>query len=184
MNRFSFPTYLFAALLLLAFTACDSTEPDDDAGEGELITRVVLTLQGDNQTLVVTADDPDGDGVGIQTQTLMLTPGATYTGRVEVFNDLASDPDERVITTEIEGEAEEHQFFYTVDGLTGVTVDVTDQDANGLPVGLAFGVTVASDASGTGTLNVVLSHYDDAPKNGVDRSDETDIDVTFPLAIQ
>lgn len=51
-------------------------------------------------------------------------------------------------------------------------------------MGLDFTVAVAEAGPGTGTLNVVLSHYDDAPKNGTDRSDETDIDVTFPLVVQ
>jgi len=82
----------------------------------------------------------------------------------------------------------EHQFFYTVGGdvavQEAVTITITDQDENSLPVGLMFTVAVADVGLGTGTLNVVLSHYDDAPKNGTDRSDETDIDVTFPLTVQ
>ena len=178
-------TYTFGLLFFLsALAACDSTEPDDEgAGEEELITRVVLTLEAAGETVTATADDPDGDGVDIQVETLTLTPGTVYDGTIEVFNDLAEEAEQN-ITAEIEAEDDEHRFFYTVTGLEDdITVAVTDTDENGLPVGLDFQVTVAGDASGSGTLNVVLSHYDEQPKNGIDRSDETDIDVTFPVEI-
>ena len=36
---------------------------------------------------------------------------------------------------------------------------------------------------GSGTLNVVLSHYDDGPKDGVTQSTESDVDITFPVRI-
>ncbi|MEZ4696908.1 MAG: hypothetical protein R2832_10875 [Rhodothermales bacterium] len=60
---------------------------------------------------------------------------------------------------------------------------ITDTDENSLPVGLEFTVTVSSGAAATGTLNVVLSHYDDVVKNGTTRSDESDIDIDFPVTI-
>ena len=179
-------TYFFAfSLLALTFTACDSTEPDDDgAGEEELITRVVLTLQGGGATVTATADDPDGDGAGIQTETLTLQPGITYTGTLGLFNDTATEPAEQDIGAEVREEADEHQVFYTLNGFgQTVTLNISDQDRNGLPVGLNFVMQVDEDAAGSGTLNVVLSHYDEMPKNGTDRSDETDVDVTFPVAV-
>lgn len=180
-------TYIAGLVLCaLMLSACDSTEPDDDegAGEEELITRVVLALEGGGETVTATADDPDGDGVDIQVETLTLTPGTVYNGSVEVYNDLADEPAEQDVTAEIEEEDDEHQFFYTVGGFgDNVRVDITDFDDNELPLGLSFQVTATDAASGSGTLNVVLSHYDDEPKNGVDRSDETDIDVTFPVEI-
>ncbi|NKB15966.1 MAG: hypothetical protein HC774_02100, partial [Sphingomonadales bacterium] len=44
---------------------------------------------------------------------------------------------------------------------------------------MAFGIYSAEHPySGVAALNVVLSHFDEAPKNGKDRSDETDIDVS------
>ena len=149
-----------------------------------LITRVALALEGGGETVTATADAPDGDGVASQVETLTLTPGTVYNGSVEVYNDLADEPVEQDITAEIEEEDDEHQFFYTVGGFgDNVRVDITDFDDNELPLGLSFQVTATDAASGSGTLNVVLSHYDDEPKNGVDRSDETDIDVTFPVEI-
>ena len=182
INTLSYFTLI--AFLLLTFAACDSTDPDDDgAGEEELITRVVISLN--SGAVTATAEDPDGDGVGITAETLNLQAGTTYTGEVRLFNDLASDPVEQNFTAEIEEEDDEHQFFYEVGGgLAGsVAVTITDQDGNGLPVGLDFQIAVDQAASGSGTLRVILSHYDEEPKNGTDRSDETDIDVTFPVNV-
>ena len=74
-----------------------------------------------------------------------------------------------------------------MNGLVGVTVpDASmDTDSNSAPLGLTYQVVVdAGSASGTGSIRVILSHYDDAPKgNGSVQSDETDVDVTFTVSV-
>lgn len=174
-------TYVLLALLLLA--GCDSTDPvDEGAGEEELITRITLTLTGDGQTWNVTASDPDGDGANPIIETLELASGTVYTGTIGVFDDVNSLD----VGAEIAEEADEHQFFFTPSGPDAqrLTVLATDSDTNGLPVGLSFRLEVSAGGAGTAALQVVLSHFDDAPKDGVTRSDETDIDITFPVVIQ
>ena len=163
--------YLTFALALIVFTvvfaACDSNEPDDEGpGEEELITRVVLRLSGGGQTVIATANDPDGDGTNFQIDTINLTAGTTYDGTVELADDINGED----ITEEIEEEDDEHQFFYTVGGGANgrVTVTITDQDENGFPVGLNFTVEVSAGAAASGTLRVILSHFDDDPKDGID----------------
>lgn len=181
--RPSILTLLFVTILGTALTACDSTEPDNDgAGEEELITSVVLTLQGGGETFTAEASDPDGDGTNFQIETLTIPSGRSYTGSIEVRDDVNDEN----ITEEIEEEADEHQFFFEPGGADAsrITVTVTDTDDNDLPVGLAFSVIVSGDEPGDATLRVILSHFDDEPKDGVTRSDETDIDVTFPVEIQ
>lgn len=181
--RPAIPTILLMAVLGTGLTACDSTEPDDDgAGEEELITSVILTLQGGGETFTAKASDPDGDGTDFQIETLTIPSGRSYTGTIGVRDDV-NDED---ITEEIEAEADEHQFFYETGGADAsrLTVSVTDTDGNSLPVGLAFTITVSGEEPGEATLRVILSHFDDEPKDGVTRSDETDVDVTFPVVIQ
>lgn len=171
----------FVAPILVA--ACDSSEPDDDGpGEEELITRVVLTLIGGGETVTAVANDPDGDGTNFEIDTIELAAGVTYNGSIELFD----DPNGENITEEVEDEADAHQLFYTPGGgVAGrLSVTVTDEDPNGLPVGLEFDLSDSGAGAATGTLRVVLSHYDEEPKNGVDRSDETDVDLTFPVTIQ
>lgn len=181
MNRLS--TLVLAALLLPFATACDSAAPDDHgAGEQEFITRLELRLQGAGRTVTAAATDADGDGVGIEVGELVLDAGTTYTGTVIVLDEI-NDED---VAAEIAEEADEHQFFFTPGGgaTSRMTVAVTDRDVNALPIGLAFTLTVSPGGAATGTLNVVLSHFDEEPKDGTTRSDETDIDVTFPVTIR
>jgi len=170
-------------LLVLLWTGCDTTDPvDDGAGEEELITRITLTLTGGGQTLEVTASDPDGDGSNPEVDTMELVSGTVYTGTIGVYDDVNGMD----VGAEIAEEADEHQFFFTPGGADAsrVTVVATDTDANNLPVGLSFRLEVSPGPAGTAALQVVLSHFDDAPKDGVTRSDETDIDITFPIVIQ
>jgi hypothetical protein len=174
---------LFAAAL--AFAGCDTGEPDPINPE-ELITEVTLTLtnQADaSDEVTITASDPDGDGAGLtfSPDHLHLTPGATYSGTITLL-DTVNDED---ITEEVEEEAEEHLFRYTLTPSGSGTVMITDEDANGFDVGLAFELTVDADASGDGELNVVLYHFDEEPKTGNDAtSDEIDVDIDFPVMFE
>lgn len=183
---------LLAVCSLLVVTACeDDPAAPSDGNETELITRITVTLTpvGGGTTQTATIDDPDGMGPlppSAASAVLTLAPGTTYNGTVAVFD--ASDPaDVEDITVEVRAEADEHRFFYTVSGVNGVTVpDASlDVDGNGAPLGVTFQVVAAAGASGTGQMRVVLSHYDDVPKgNGATPSNETDIDQSFPVAVQ
>ena len=176
-----FALILAGASLLLG--ACDSSDPGNDpgAGEEELITRIVLTFTAPGSTVSATATDPDGDGTDFTIDTITLDENTEYVGTVQVFDDVNNEN----IGDEISEEDDEHQFFFTAggDAAGSLTIIVTDEDGNGLPVGLEFNATTGTGGSVTGTLRVVLSHYDEAPKNGTTPSDETDIDVVFPLVI-
>jgi predicted component of type VI protein secretion system len=182
-----FPSLLLvSALLLVAFTAtgCDSTEPDDHgAGDEELITRIQLTLTAPQSPQVVAeATDPDGDGANLTIGTLVLKAGVTYSGTIGVFDDVNGEN----VGAEIDEEADEHQFFFIPGGQAAsrLSIAATDSDSNGLPVGLTFTLATTPGGAGQASLRVILSHFDDDPKDGVSQSDETDIDVTFPVTIQ
>ena len=182
---------LFAAPM--ALTACSSGEPDGPGpGEEELITRVELTLTNENDLsdrLTISFSDPDGDGENFtfSPTSITLRPGATYLGAIEL-TDTVNNED---ITEEVEAEAEEHLFRYAFSPASAGTITATDSesdytttDENGgdFAVGLAFRAVVATGATGTGTLDVLLYHFDDSPKtSSTDTSDEIDVDVSFPV---
>ena len=206
---------LRAALALVLFgfvAACDSTDPSTDdpgAGEQELISNVVLSLtpQDGAGEQAITADavfNEDGQLDAQASQlTLDLTPGTTYAGSIAFTNRFADDPDERDVTAEVRVEATEHQVFYApLDGLASVLqINYADDEAayageadddaqprSGVPVGLAFMLTVDADATPTsGGLRIVLAHYDERPKEvdeAIGDAPERDVDVTFQVAIQ
>ena len=188
-NPFTRGALALALLGSLSLTACDSGEPDDDgAGEEELITQVTLTLTptGGGSAVTISASDPDGDGAGItfSPATLALTPGTTYDGTIELRDTINGED----ITEEVEGEAEEHLFRYTLAPASAGTVTITDaesdytsEDENGgdFAVGLTFRVQTEAGASGTGTMNAVLYHFDEGPTA---TSDEIDVDIAFPVS--
>ena len=181
-----------ALVAALSLTACDSGQPDDDgAGEEELITQVTLSLSpsdgGAAQTIQANFD-ADGNNPTFSPSTLTLRPGVSYDGSIQL-RDTFNDED---ITEEIEEEAEEHLFRYTLSPSSAGTVRITDTESdysseneNGgdFAVGLAFEVDVAPNASGTGMMEALLYHFDDAPKtSSTATSDEIDVEVEFPVA--
>lgn len=180
--------FIVAALSLIVVIGCKEDNPASPVPENpqELITKVTLTLTpaGGGTAVTVTFNDPDGDGGNAPTiGTLTLKAGTTYNGTIELLDETKSPAD--TVTAEVEEESDVHQFFYTPEGgIVGrVTVVITDKDANNLPVGLKYTATVTAGAAANGTLNVVLSHYDASPKNGTTPSDESDIDIDFPVNI-
>ncbi len=182
--RINLLNLLFLAVFVTFAASCDSEEPGtNDPGEEELITRVTITLTPDNggADVIVEANDADGDGTNFEIGTLVLTPNTNYTGRVAVFDDVNNEN----IGAEIAAEDDEHQFFYTPIGdlVDRLTIEITDEDENGFPVGLNFTLSVIGEDNATGELQVVLNHYGDVLKNGVRMSGDSDIDVTFPVTI-
>ena len=195
MSRFtSLAALALVGAVPLTLTACSSGEPDDPgAGDEELITRVEVTLTNTSDAqdaVTIVASDPDGDGEGVtySPASISLRPGATYSGTIEL-RDTVNDED---ITAEIEDEAEEHLFAFSLDPASAGSITLTDtesdytteDDNNGdFAVGLAFQIAVSANASSDGFLNARLYHFDDAPKTrNTATSDEIDVDVAFPVA--
>ena len=178
------------ALSSFALAACGDDPTAPAGNEQELITEVTLTLTpvGGGAQIVTTIADPDGPGPNppnAQTEAIVLVPGTTYDGTVE-FWDRQDPAAPENITEEVEEEGDEHRVFYIVDGLAGVTIPdgSLDQDSGGAPLGLSYQVVVDAGASGTGSIQVVLSHYDEQPKgDGSAQSNETDVDVTFDASV-
>lgn len=193
LKKSPFWILILIAFALVAITGCEDNpaDPDDD-NEQELITSVTLNLTeldaAGNPTATtasVNFKDPDGTGgVAPTIGTLTLKAGKNYKGTIALLDE--SKNPAASISDEVKDEAEAHQFFYTAkDGAVGrLTVTITDKDANNRPVGLEYNVAVSAGANTTGKLNVVLSHYDPASKkDGVTRSDESDIDIDFTVNI-
>lgn len=173
----------------------DEHEEDEDhhgPGEEELITTLKLTLtpSGGGPALTVQFQDLDGEGGNPPVvDRIVVDAGTDYDGAVQVLNETESPPEN--ITEEVEEEAEAHQFFFeTLGGFSSATVAYADMESDYVtnsgadhPVGLAFTLSVPAGAQ-NGQLRVILSHFDDAPKDGVNQSDETDIDVTFQVEVR
>lgn len=175
---------LFAALALT--NACRPiTEPTTTDLEEVLPNIVTLTLTSpQGNTSAVWHGSTNATGAAVHIDTLILAAGRTYTGTITAVNSTKTPIVD--LTKEYKALANEHQFFYTVSGdaQSRVTFTVTDKDGNGLPVGLEFTVAASAGASVRGMLNVVLAHFDAVKKTGTNRSNESDIDINFPIVVR
>ena len=195
---------LLASALIL--TACDSNEPDETAGEQEVISDVTLSFDDPNTNANpdVTASAEFNSGGELQsTETITLDNGVTYSVFIELENRFADSPDERDITAEIAEEDDEHRFFYRVEDaerggspLSGIlSITGLDTDGNGDPLGLSFNAETQSATQTTAYLRVKLRHYEDEAVLPEDKQNDTidapvepevvenDVDFTFPLTV-
>jgi len=170
------PLFLFLGFLVIS---CDSTEPGTGGpGIGELITDVTISLQAEGEdAIVATATDPDGDGADFMIEDLSINRNTVYVGKIIIEDNINN----LNITNEVRNDAEEYQIHYLPESSLAITAVVTDEDANGQPVGLEFTLTTGDATSGN--LRVVLSHYDDSPKGGPTLPDESDLDLNFPVVV-
>ena len=173
-------------LFTLLFVACSS---DDEAApepvnEEEVITTMIVTLDGPDQVVTLEyrdLDGPDGPDSAEITVSGALTAGATYAGSIMLLNE--TEVPAGNITEEVEEEDDEHQFFYTPSSDLIVEVEYGNFDGNGNPLGTMFILTTG--AASSGSLTFTLQHEPTKPNTGLeDAGGETDIEVPFEVEIQ
>lgn len=192
----NFKYILAIAALAVGINACDNPGDSNTPEDNELITHVVVTLYDSTNmedSVMLTFSDFDGpagsDAPVIKGDTLLVDK--TYIGKIQLYRVIRTAGDSlHPLNTEIREAGTTHQFFYTPNAAIRnyVSVASTDKDANNLPLGLTFVIHTSQTISGdpvSGLLNVVLSHFESpSQKNGTDRSDESDVDIDFPITIQ
>lgn len=177
-------------LSILCITSCKKDEPEDPIipNEEEVITTLNFTLtpDGGGAPVVFTFQDLDGDGGNPPVVTDgVLDVNSTYTGSLELLNELESPAED--ITTEVQDEAEEHQFFFE-SSLSGINISYDDLDVNGNPIGL--NTILNTDGLASGTIIITLRHLPNKDAVGVSSGDitnaggETDIEVVFNVEVQ
>jgi len=191
MKTFSLSGCILAAILLVSIASCKKDEIEDPIvpNEEEIITTLIYTLTPTigNEVVTYTFLDMDGDGPMDPevTESGSLAANSQYLGSILLLNETESPVD--TVNAEINTEAEEHQFFYGIDG-ANISTTYNDLDANGQPIGL-FTIVDTGDAS-EGTVRVTLRHEPMKSEVGVAQGDitnaggETDIEATFDVVIE
>ncbi len=188
------------ALTGILFTSCsDDDDTPEEVNEEEVITTMTVTLtpQGGGTNITLVSFDADGDDGPIEpvlTVSGDLAADTTYDGTIVLLNTTESPAE--LVNEEIEGEADEHQFFFVVGGGLNVTTAYADDESDYVseatgenftttnPVGIDFTLTTA--AASNGTLNITLLHEPTKPNDGTveGAGGETDITATFALTIE
>ncbi len=185
MKSFRF-NYIFLFVVTIFITSCDKDPVIPN--EEELITdfQYILTPAGGGALVILSFDDPDGDGgVAPIITGGVLQSNHSYAGEI-ILSNTSVQPNIN-ISDEVDAEREEHQFFFLFENLD-VQVSYNDVDADGNPVGLSTLLSTAN--SSEGNLKIILRHMPEKFASGVAEGDidnaggETDIEVIFPLRIQ
>ena len=181
-NLYFLATVLFT--LLLASCSKDNETPEV-VNEEELITTLTVTLvpESGGNSIVLTTRDLDGDGPNEPVITISsnLTAGVTYIGSIELLDETKSPAEN--ITEEVEEEADEHQFFYTIGSGLDVTATTTNLDSEGNLLGTEFELT--ANAASSGSLTFTLRHEPTKPNDGLrSAGGETDIEATFAITVE
>lgn len=185
MKNLSVYTLIFA--LCLSFAACSS---DDDStpeivNEEEVITTVSLTLTppAPGTVVILRSFDADGDGPTAPVVSVSgdLAANTSYTGSLTFLNETESPAED--ITEEVEGEADEHQVFYTLGSDLQATVTYANFDEDSNPLGTEIGVQTSNASQGN--ITITLRHEPKKPNDGTlnDAGGETDVQVSFPVVI-
>ena len=184
MKNLKFISAAFCATLL--FISCDNDDDTPDpVNEEEVITTLTAVMTPETGGDVITLQTRDLDGEGpndpVVTVSGNFAAGTTYNGELTLLNETVDPADN--ITEEVEEEAEEHQFFYTVSDNLNITTMYSNFDANNNPLGTQF--TLTTGGTSTGALTFTLRHEPSKPNTGLDDAGgETDIAALFNVVIE
>lgn len=199
MNMKSVVSFLIILSGLVFLTGCGDDPKKEDVPE--LITKATLTFTpvGGGSAVVVSATDPDGEGVqDIEPDgAIVLNKSTTYSLSITLINELADPTDEEYnITAEVEEEGDEHMFFFAWTNnlfsapsgngnIDNRNDEIDYQDTDGAnPIGLLTDWQTGAN-TGTGTFRILLKHQPGVKTASSGSTDgETDVDLTFDLQIQ
>lgn len=183
---------MISMIALLTLIGCKKDEEivtPPPPQEEEVITSVWVTFTDtqSQEEYVLLISDPDGDGGSAPVFTNDTLPAnRSFDVSIRLFNETENPVEE--ITTEIEEEREEHQFFFTIGSALNLQMAYNDTDADGFPVGLANTATTGDSSSGQ--LTVTLRHLPNKSAENVAAGDitnaggGTDAEVAFTVIIQ
>ncbi|MEM9141909.1 MAG: hypothetical protein AAGA86_02905 [Bacteroidota bacterium] len=181
-TRFFINAFVCIALAT-TFTSCsDDDDNPEEVNENEFITNVnlVFTNDADASDIVTLANAaPNGqDGPFTNTVVGSFTAGETYSLSIGILNG-----DEDVIVSDIIPEADEHFFWFRVNGINLTMTRDSDDVAGVADSKLGFNTTwVAGDAS-TGNVQIALIHQptgaDDSDEWGTATGGSEDLNITF-----
>ncbi|MFK7951445.1 MAG: hypothetical protein AB8B73_01265 [Ekhidna sp.] len=194
---------LFSLLITLGLvftTSCSEDDDHDHDHDGEeVINQVVVTFTPTSGGASVSATwfDADGEGTANPTiGTIDLAANTEYDMAMTLANTLGAEDED--VTEEIEGEGDEHMFFFefTTDIFSNPAgngnsdnradpLNYGDNDENGFPVGLESTWTTGDVTSAAGNFRVILKHQPDGLKTADSNSSVggTDVNITFPINI-
>ena len=175
---------------MLLSTGCNKEEdppaPEQPVEQPEVFTTVRLLftdtepIGGVYETFELIHKDLDGAGGNDPVTVADTIPaGRYYDVSINLRNESVSPAVD--LTSQVQAEAAQHQFFFEPTDLT-MTISNLDLDADGKPLGLNFNLYTL--AASEGQLKVTLRHDPDKSAEGVEAGDITNAGGTTDLEVQ
>lgn len=178
----SFAAYFL--LLLFVFFGCD--DDSETTNRKELITSVTVTLTPTPTTsgnvVTLTWDDTNLDAIvdeGELAVSEALKRNLAYKAVLKFFN--KSTGSEVDLSAEIKKEGAHHFVCFTQTDDLNLSINYTDKDRNGQPIGLESTWTTAT--ASTGTVSITLRHQAGVKTGDCPGYGETDVSVEFEIEI-
>ena len=172
--------FLFVSSTCFAMSCSDDPEATN---EEEVITTVLVTLQPtEGETVTLTWDDINLDAVVDESEIVVsdnLVPGTSYAATIQLLN--KSGNSEVNITDEVQKEAEDHIFCFTVT-TAGISITNLNKDKNELPLGITS-VWTTTSATTAGTVTITLRHQPGVKTGDCPGAGDTDASITFPVNV-
>lgn len=174
---------IYAVFMMLMIGCSKDVSKPNDENEHEAINKIELVFaETGGATTSFVIEDPDGDGGNPPSRidTIKLNNNKQYNLTVKVYN-IASGVIKEVSST-ILAQATSHEFYFIPSGVS-VTVQKTDKDKSGYPIGFLSSWQTAG--AGTGSILFKLMHKtalkgpNDGPNVG-----HSDIQLNLPIIIK
>jgi hypothetical protein len=171
---------------LILFVAClCSCHPDDPkpVNEEEVITtiRITLTPAVGTRPVNLVFFDADGEQGNIQPEITVsgaLQASMMYSAVITLKNETVNPPID--VSAEISEEGDDHLFCFTSG--SNISIDYSDDDTNGLPIGLKSAWETGQ--AGAAAVTVALRHQPETKTGDCPGSGETDVEVTFNVTVE
>ncbi|HET9488013.1 MAG TPA: hypothetical protein VFO54_11275 [Chryseosolibacter sp.] len=167
---------------LSVFPSCNREDPEP-VNEEEVITTLQVNLApvGGGVPVTLRFFDEDGELGAIApliTVSGPLKPSTTYAATIQLLNETVVPTDD--ISLEVEEEGNDHLICFAV--TANISIDYEDADDNGLPLGLATSWVTGAASQGYVTLS--LRHQAGTKTGDCPGAGETDVEVTFNVAVE
>ena len=173
----------FLLLLMIGLIGCtkDVSKPNDE-NEHEAINKLELNFSEPNgvvKSFVVEDADGDGGNPPSRIDTILVKSGKQYSVTVKLYN--ITNKVIKDVSSTVQAQSYSHEFFFIPTGVT-VSIQKTDKDKNGYPVG--FQSNWDFSATGKGSILLKLMHKtalkgpNDGPNVG-----HSDIQIPLPIII-
>ena len=172
-----------AAFMILIGSCSKEVSNPNDENEHEAINKIELVFaETGGATTSFVIEDPDGDGGNPPSRidTIKINSNKQYNVTVKIYN-IANGVVKDVSATVLM-QATSHEFYFIPSGVS-VTVQKTDKDKSGYPIG--FSSTWQTSSAGTGSILFKLMHKtalkgpNDGPNVG-----HSDIQLNLPITIK